>query len=183
MFLLLPPPTHASAYSSFRAWFSHHLLQEDYLNCLPFPTLADRDPSSGVPQPLGFSHEFLLPPKWHSSYAVTQGRQSTVIEIVGSEVSHISGTDLTSLNFCFLFADVNYIYCTGLQRGINDSMLRKPSPCVRRCSPGQGASTRESKMLSLFSLLLDDKCDGGNLSSHLPWYPQCLHSAGHTGGA
>ena len=48
MFLLLPPPTHASAYSSFRAWFSHHLLQEDYLNCLALPTLADRDPSSGV---------------------------------------------------------------------------------------------------------------------------------------
>ena len=105
---------------------------------------------------------------WHSSYTVTQGRQSTVIEIVGSEVSHISGMDLTSLNFCFLFADVNYIYCTGLQQGINDSMLRRPPHCVRRCSPKQGEVLGNQKMLSPFSLLLDDKCDGGNLSSHLP---------------
>ena len=46
---LTPVPTHPSAIT--------YLLQEVCLSCLPFPSPADRDRSSGVLQPLGFSHQ------------------------------------------------------------------------------------------------------------------------------
>ena len=91
---------------------SHHLLQEEHLNWPP-PSNPGwvRDPCSGPPPPSP-----VLPPSEHLPSCIVSilpGHARTVLDYHvktrGSEVSHTTGTDLTSLSFCFLLSRVRML--------------------------------------------------------------------------
>lgn len=98
-----------SSSSSLEAQLSHYLLQEDCLKFPTPPTLAGLEtPSSGLLQPLCLHCQGTFYPTSHRSCLDTHGPQSIILKIMGSEVRHTctSGTDLTSLIFCFILGQM-----------------------------------------------------------------------------